>query len=340
MSSVGFIGCWYGQPKGHCYVIRDVIKILQEEKHKIHMYRIGENDIPDEFPMPDSLYSYKDKVIPKQEFERWLNETSPDYCFFMEYLDWWEEDHNKVEICKEKGIKTVGFVLYEKLNWDKLDQYKSYDYIICPTGHQTKLMRQHGLYNTYHVPWGVFPEEYNNVEIKEKTNNKVTFYHCAGTGGVDNRKNTEAIVKAYEKIKDENTELIITHLGTKIFTRNEIIRFIKNSDVVINTSKWDSIGLFTLESNMCGIPAIVVDMPPVNELVKDNVNGFLVKGMKGKSQYVTCPSYDVDIDDLASKMEVCKNKTILDVLKRNALVFAKENFDWSKNSTSLKKIFR
>ena len=340
MSSVGFCNNWYGRPQGHCYVIRDMLKILKSDGHKIHMYRIGENDITEEFPMPDTLYSWKDKSIPKQEFERWLKEIKPEYCIFMEYNQWWEEDHNKVQICKEKGIKTVGFLIYEKLDWSKLEEYKLYDYLICPTGFQTKLMRQHGLYNTYHVPWGVFPEEYSSVKVEPRKDDKVKFYHCAGAGGVDNRKNTEAVVKAYEKIKDDNTELVVTHFGTKVFTRNDIISFIKNADVVVNTSKWDTIGMVTLECNMCGIPSIVIDMPPVNELVKDNVNGFTVKGYEGKSSYITCPAYEVDIEELARKMSLCKNKLLLNTLKNNSLVFGKTNFDWTKNSESLKKIFR
>ena len=340
MSSIGFVGNWYGRPQGHCYVIRDMVKILKEDKHKLHMFRIGNNEIPEEFPLTDTLYSYNGNSIPKPEFEKWLTETKPEYCMFMEYAQWWEEDHDKIKICKEKGIKTVGFLIYEKLDWTKLDQYKQYDYLICPTGFQTKLMRKHGLYNTYHTPWGVFSEDYDSVKAQPRKDDKVRFYHCAGTGGVDNRKNTDSVIKAYEKIKDENTELIITHVGTKVFPKNEITSFIKNSDVVINTSKWDSIGLVTLEANMCGIPVIVVDMDPVNELIKDNVNGFTVKGTIGTSPNVTCPSYDVDIDELANKMNLCKNKTILDTLKNNALTVAKTNFDWDKNSENLKKIFR
>jgi glycosyltransferase involved in cell wall biosynthesis len=337
--NIGIAECWYGRPQGHCYVIRDMIKILKQENHTIHMYRTGNNEITEEFPMPDTLYSWNDKVIPKYEFERWLNEVKPNYCIFVENKQWWDYDHNKVKICKEKGIKTVGFLLYERLDWTKIEEYKLYDFIICPTGYQTKLMRQHGLYNTYHIPWSVFPEEFEKIERK-RNDDKIIFYHCAGTGGVDTRKNTIAIVEAYEKIKDDNTELIITHLGSKVFTRDEILSFVKNSDIVINTSKWDSIGLVTLESNMCGIPVMVVDMPPVNELVKNNINGFTVKGFETRNPYITCPSYNVDVDDLANKMMICKNKVILDTLKSNTKLFAQTNFDWNKNSIHLKKIFR
>lgn len=337
---IGFADNLYGTPKGHSYVVRDMVKLLKDVGHEIHMFRIGNNPLGKEFTKPDTIKSCTGKNISKEEFVQWTKEKELDYCVFMEYRQWWQEDYDKIQVCKDMDIKTVGFLVYEKLDWDKIEHYKLYTKIICPTGFQTRLMRKKGLMNAVHTPWGVFKDEIDEVFMPDRKDDKVLFYHCAGSGGVENRKNTEAVIEAYKQVQDENTDLKISHLGNKIFGRTEIISFMKHADVLLNAAKWDTIGLNTLEANMCGRPVIVVDMDPMNELVKPNVNGFIVKGNLGKSEIVTCPVYNVDVDELAKKMNMCKNKMILDSLKRSSRKFAELNFDWEINKEFFLKHFK
>lgn len=337
---IGFVENLYGTPKGHSYVVKDMITALKEEGHKLHMYRIGNNPIAKDFPLPNSIQSYLGREIPEKEFREWLSEIKPDYCVFNEYAQWWGTTYDKLEICKELGIKTVGYLVQEKINWDNKDHYKLYNAIVCPTGWQTKEMRKHGLYNTFHVPWGVDMEEIDSLPQPEKKDKIVRFYHCAGSGGVDNRKNTEAVVEAYKIISDENTDLMITHIGNKVFGKNEILSFMKYADVLVNPSRWETIGLNNMEANACGIPVITTDMPPINEFMKDNVNGLLVTATETKSERVDCTAYDVDIEELSKKMALCKNEIVLQTLKNNSRHFAKINFDWKKNSAAFKRLFK
>ena len=337
--NIGIASTIYGTPKGHSYVIRDMVKLLKETDHRIHMYRILQNKITNEFPQPDTLISNPDRVIPKENFEKWLKDNKIDWCIFMEYAQWWDEDHDKLQVCKDLGVKTAGFLVYEKLDWEKKEHYKLYTKIISPTGFQTKLLRKNGLYNAVHCPWGVDKKELDAVSAPTRKDDKVVFYHCAGSGGVGARKNTEAVTKAYEMIRDETTELKISHLSIKAFGRNEIVGFMKYADVILNASRWDTLGLNTLEANMCRRPVIVADTPPMDELVKNNVNGLRVSGNEITSPNVTCPSFEVDIEDLAKKMNICKNKLILDTLKNSSRKFAEQNFDWEKNKEHFLNIF-
>jgi len=114
----------------------------------------------------------------------------------------------------------------------------------------------------------------------------------------------------------------------------------KYADVLVNTAKWDTIGLNSLEANMCGRPVIVVDMDPMNELVKPNINGFIVPGKLGESKIVTCHVYNVNVEELAKKMNICKNKIILDTLKSSSRKYAEINFDWDKNKEFILKHFK
>jgi len=337
---VGIAGVYYGTPRGHSYVVKNMVSALLSEGHEAHLYTMYNFPLSKEFPVPTSQKSFEGRIIPKEDFIKWLDDVKPEYCIFMEYCQWWDEDHNKVEICNERGIKTLAFFVYEKLNWDKIDDYKKYWKIICPTAFQTKLMRKHGLSNVVHIKWGADMDEIDAIPTPPRDDNKVIFFHCAGAGGVDNRKNTDKIIRAFERIKDENTELLITHLQRKVFSHDEIIAFTKYADVLVNTSKWDSMGLNNYEANLCGRPVIVCNTDPMTELVHNNVNGFIVNGEMGTSPNVTCPSCDVDIVELAKVMSVCKNKLVLDTLKHNARKFAERNFNWKENQKDFLKLFR
>ena len=260
---IGFVDNLYGTPKGHSYVVRDMVKLLKDAGHEIHMYRIGDNPISKEFTEPHTMKLFKGRNLPKDEFIEWVGYSNLDYCVFMEYQQWWSEDYDKLQVCKDMNIKSIGFLVYEKLDWDKIEHYKLYHKIMCPTGFQTKLMRQHGVVNAVHTPWGVFKDEIDAVTEPIRDDNKTIFFHCAGSGGVEDRKNSQAVIDAYKMIEDENTDLQITHLGNRVFGRDEIISFMKYADVLVNTAKWDTIGLNSLEANMCGRPVIVVDMEPM-----------------------------------------------------------------------------
>jgi len=333
---IGMVSNWYGRPQGHCYVSRDILKILLEAGHEVHMYRIGNNDIDIDFPQPTTMTTNESRNIPKQDFENWLDKVKPEWCIFNEYLDWWTEDHDKLDICKERAIKTTGLLIYERMDL-KDNNYDKYDKAFCLSKHHSDILNKNG-YNSVHIPWGINFEEMDNINVIP--NDKITYYHCAGAGGAGGRKNTQAIVDAYNMIKTDNTELIITHTASKVYSRDDILKFIKLSDVVINCSKWESLGLGTLEANACGKPVIVCDGEPMNELVEDGVNGYRVKSKKTTDSAVTCPAYEVDVNELAKCMKKIQDKLILDSLKKNAIRIAKEKFDWKKNKNLLLEVLK
>ena len=328
---IGFASNVYYTPKGHSYVIELLVKTVLEAGHEAHMYRIRDNPKIEEFTEPTTEKSCPGNTIPKEDFEAWLDEVKPDACFFMEYSQWWEEDHDKVEMCKERGIKTLGFLVQEKLDVDKVEHYKNYSYIMCPTLFQRNLMRKMGCYNAVHTPWGDYNDVYENLIETKYKEGKITFLHIAGSGGVGDRKNTNAIIDAYKEIHDDTTDLKITHLNAKAFAKGEILSFIKAADVVINTSKWDTIGLCTIEANKLGVPVIVADGEPMNELIKNRYNGLTVESDISKSEFVSCPVFNTKHEELVKALAMCKNADVLDFLKRSAKKYAEANFDWDKN---------
>ena len=56
----------------------------------------------------------------------------------------------------------------------------------------------------------------------------------------------------------------------------EAISFIKQLDVFVLPSLYEGLSTVLMESMACGIPVITTDIPGTNELIKDDVNGWLV----------------------------------------------------------------
>ena len=188
---IGFIDNIYFTPKGHSYLVQDLLKLLKGDGHEVHMYRIRDNPENPEFVMPDSIKFTKEIEVPEQDFRDWVKGKQLDWCIFVEYNQWWQVSYDKLRVCKELGVKTTGWLAYERLNWDKKDHYKLYNKIICSTDYQTKLFRKNGVFNAIYIPWGVDFKEIDCLEDPKRTD-KTVFYHCIGSGGVGNRKNTRS----------------------------------------------------------------------------------------------------------------------------------------------------
>jgi len=65
-------------------------------------------------------------------------------------------------------------------------------------------------------------------------------------------------------------------------------QFIKDSQFMLVTSKWEGFGLIMLESWAHKKPVIAFDVPAMNEAIRDDSNGLLVKAF--------------DTDELAQKI--------------------------------------
>ncbi len=180
---VGIVDVFYGSPKGHSYVNRDIIKMLQDDGHEVHVYRINNATLSEEFVEPTTMVNLEGvNNVPKEAFEKWIDDNELNAMFFNEYNEWWKDSYDKLDVCKEKGVMTVGYLVWEKLDFDnQLEHYKKYDHLIAPTGFQTKLMRKKGLYKTIHVPWGVDFAEFDSINKPKHETDTIKFFHCAGS---------------------------------------------------------------------------------------------------------------------------------------------------------------
>ena len=123
------------------------------------------------------------------------------------------------------------------------------------------------------------------------------------TGDGDGRPELERLIAKYGL---ENGVIL---LGW----RRDISNILNSSDFFAMTSLWEGLPISTIEAMACGLVPVVNDVDGQREIVKDGVNGFLVR--------------PYDFEDTAAKiLFLAKNSEIKDKMSRNAKQTIDETF--------------
>ena len=64
-----------------------------------------------------------------------------------------------------------------------------------------------------------------------------------------------------------------TFLGS--LSQESLAEELRNADLLVHTSKFETFGLVVVEANACGLPVLTLNKGPMKELVSNNVNGFI-----------------------------------------------------------------
>jgi glycosyltransferase involved in cell wall biosynthesis len=84
---------------------------------------------------------------------------------------------------------------------------------------------------------------------------------------------------------------------------DEHLRQFASCDVCLSPSRWEGLGLPLYEAIAFGMPAITNDAPPMNEVVREGVNGVLVDSVPWGEARSGIPAFDPDTDQLAAAIE-------------------------------------
>src|SRR5438067_8081370 len=112
------------------------------------------------------------------------------------------------------------------------------------------------------------------------------------------QKNPQALFAAMKILKDRGIEFSLEVFGVRdgdvealankhgvegqINFHEEVpqqilAQHLRNADLLILFSRYETFGCVIIEANACGVPVVVADMPVMHELVTHNRNGVLVK---------------------------------------------------------------
>jgi glycosyltransferase involved in cell wall biosynthesis len=344
--NIGFLSYW-GTNRGLPAVTLCYAKMIHDV-HNVFILKQGNNSISPEFESVNAhVTEYPDYIVKREVFKNWLIRNKIDAVVFNEYKQWNSDPNELVKLCKELKIKTYGILVLEKL---KKEQTVDYDKLICETHTAEKVFRTMRVRNFTYVPYSL---DLNEFPVKKKIKNeKFTFFHPAGMGGVLDRKNTDNVVKAFKRLNRDDCKLIITsqkplniesspldiELINKNLTRQELIDIYYKSDVTVLPSKWETIGIPILESMACGTPVITTNVPPMNELVIPNSTGFICTPTLTRYDGIEINVAEVDDIEISHKMEMCFNPLIYGILSKYSRNNIEQIYNLEKNKVYLLKL--
>jgi 1,2-diacylglycerol 3-alpha-glucosyltransferase len=133
--------------------------------------------------------------------------------------------------------------------------------------------------------------------------------------------------------RDPRIELVVGDLPAV-----EHLRLFAAADVCLAPSRWEGLGLHLYEATALGLPIITNDNPPMNEVVREGVNGILVRGRRSRARPRSgIPSFDPDRKELTEAIERVADPELRDQLAAGA-VRMREELSWDRTVADVRDL--
>lgn len=238
--------------------------------------------------------------------EQYFDKFDPDVVLFLET----PFSHELFDVAHERGKKVVGIPMHETFSAKRLGRS---DLIICVNSEAWRKHKQNNKKALF-LPIGL-----KLFKFKERLGH--TFVTNIGYGGVNDRRQSVHILRAFERVRYSNARLIMRcqcelPFSKKLRTSDERITFIKKNyphpsdiykegDISILPIAYGGYERTILESMASGMPCLTTNAVPMNMYQHDK--DFLVdpsKIYKITQNWVVDTYYnEVSIESLRKKME-------------------------------------
>lgn len=290
-----------------------------------------------------ALGSYWDQV------KKWIENNKIELIFLNEWYDW--ELAKKI---KELGVKLVCYIDFFQRDWIPL--FEMFDATIACAEHTFEVFVHQR--NSHFVYWGVDLDLY-----KPRDGEKCLFFHSAGWGGINDRKCTPQIIKAFYRLWKENKKATLyLHTQKPYFdgATADRIREMRGKGlkvkmghvpppslyhkglVYVGVSKLEGLGLYIPEALASGLPVITTDKPPMNQFVNKQ-NGWLIKAVSQRQREdgYFFPEYEIDEEELYQTMkDILENKYDIEEKAKAARKFMEEKHSFKEFKKKVVKIIK
>ena len=354
--NVGIVTTWFD--RGAAFVSKQYADVISKE-HDVYIFARGGEEYDKDSPYWKTYPVTWGKVIVKNttqiswpQFKKWVNDNSLDVVIFNEQKDW-----EVIVDCRTLGVKTVAYIdFYQQLT---VPFFSLYDALICNTERHFSVFKWHP--SAYYIPWGtdvdVFKPKVNSLAQIYET---PIFFHSAGVGGINFRKGTDILVRAFQQVSGE-AKLVI-HSQVPLSNYNELALLIEKDkrieffegavpppglfhlgNVYVYPSRLEGIGLTICEALAMGMPVITTNCAPMNEFVDHEKTGILVDVEKfiSRDDGYYWPESVCNEDALANAMTYfVENPKKINELSRNARTVSETKFNWESNANGLLPILK
>ncbi|MEZ5074943.1 MAG: glycosyltransferase family 4 protein [Solirubrobacterales bacterium] len=362
---IGIVTKWFN--RGQAFVSRYIRDALDAHGHETfvlarptrdkgpmaaHVDRTGVWDQP-------GVTEASDWEVPFAEYERWIDDNG------IEAVHWDNcYQHEEIARIRESGVKTVGRFVWEMFAAaDAGPAQRAYDVLYSLTRCEQRRYAELGIESPY-VQWGLHPELLAATDAAredggprtEDDPDLVRFYFPGALLGP--RKPHREVIEAFSAARgdglrlifkaqlerrmgyleraaaaDPRIELVIDDMPTA-----EHLRLFASCDVCLGPSRWEGLGLFLYEAVAFGMPQITNDSPPMNEVVRDGVNGLLVGDAQDDTAPSGIPSMKPDVAGLTAAIERLADPGLRAELAAGARA-SRDGYAWERTADDYAALF-
>jgi 1,2-diacylglycerol 3-alpha-glucosyltransferase len=320
---IGIVTKWFSS--GQAVVSRQLRSALDELGHESFVLaRQGKGPRTQERREDDPVWEQPgitevpESDVPLSAYERWVDENGIEVVL-CDNLYQFEE----LAALRRRGVRTVGRFVWEHFAPEHARPARqAFEIIYSLTRAEQERYRSFGIESPY-VTWGCHPELLAHAPngASPGGSEEVVFYLPGSFMG--RRKPIAEIIEAFSRTSDPRLRLVLKgqverrigmlreaqerdpriRVVLKDQPTGEHFRYVARCDVCLSPTRWEGLGLPLFEALAFGQPAITNDNPPMNEIVREGVNGRLVKARADGTARSGIPAWTPDVGELSEAIE-------------------------------------
>jgi 1,2-diacylglycerol 3-alpha-glucosyltransferase len=353
---IGIVSKWFS--RGQPVVGRYLRSAFEELGHETFVLarpkkergpRPGALDRDDVWDQP-GITEASDFEVPLAEYEGWVEANGIEAVFCDQNYQF-----TALAALRRNGVRVAGRFVWEHFTeQDVPGALDAYDLIYSMTRAEQERYRGWGIETPY-VQWGCHPELTSIVPNRHGDTVRFIF----PGGFIGHRKPVLDVVEAFARSDDSRLRLLVTaqvdrrleeaaaraaadsriEIDVADAPRLDYLQRFADCDVCLAISRWEGLGLPLYEAIAFGMPVITNDVPPMNEPVKDEVNGMLVPSHPDGRAKSGITAYRPDLDRLAAAIQRLADPALLERLSAGARD-ARERLAWSRTVEGMGELLK
>jgi len=270
--------------------------------------------------------------IPLGEYLAWVDANAIEAVFC-------DQNYQFAELgeLRGRGVRTIARFVWEHFAAEHVAGARdAFDVVFSFTRAEQRRYAELGIGSPY-VPWGCHPELLDFASQTTPDTSSASRPGVSGSGQgrglvryvfpggfLGHRKPLGPVLEAFAATSDPRLRLLITAQVERQELRPAVdaaerdprievqvgdlptdqhLRRLAGCDVVLSPARWEGLGLPLYEAIAFGMPAITNDAPPMNEAIRDEVNGLLVSSHQIGTARSGIPALDPEVDALSAAIE-------------------------------------
>jgi len=286
---------------------RNYSDILKRTDYNVHIFALKPYNAdsciemqrnPEEWRMDYIYYSPKNREeVTDIEIITFVKKYNIGKCLLPETC--WFRVFEIAKLLKKINVKCYAIPNIEIVRKDEIFKHRYFHKILCNNNLCKNIFNSYGIINTEYIGYGI---DNDNIKFKsKKMGEKIKFLFIGGMNAFSRKHGIEiceAFDLAYQKRKDieltctvqmfnlledvykNKIDKFINHPGINFIqehlTYSDIINKYYENHISIQVSKHEGLGLGFYEALNTGTPIISLDTPPHNEIIKNEVNGWII----------------------------------------------------------------